>query len=42
MKAGLEQDFWKTGKAKIEKFEGIVFKEKIPNGEVVREKTYGD
>ena len=42
MKAGLEQDFWETGKAKIERFEGIVFKEEIPNGEVVREKTYGD
>ena len=40
-KAGLEKDFWKSGKAKIEKFEGIVFKEEIPNGEVVREKTHG-
>jgi uncharacterized protein (TIGR00296 family) len=40
-KAGLEKDFWKSGKAKIEKFEGIVFKEETPNGEVVREKTYG-
>ena len=38
-KAGLEKDFWKSGKAKIEKFEGIVFKEETPNGEVVREKT---
>ena len=42
MKAGLEHDFWETGKAKIERFEGIVFKEEIPNGQVVREKTYGD
>ena len=42
MKAGLERDFWETGKAKIERFEGIVFKEEIPNGQVVREKTYGD
>ena len=42
MKAGLERDFWETGKAKIERFEGIVFKEEIPNGLVVREKTYGD
>ena len=40
-KAGLEKDFWKSGKAKIEKFEGIVFKEATPNGEVVREKTHG-
>ena len=41
-KAGLEKDFWKSGKAKIEKFEGIVFKEETPNGEVVREKTHGN
>ena len=40
-KAGLEKDFWKSGKAKIEKFEGIVFKEETPNGEVVREKPHG-
>jgi len=40
-KAGLEKDFWKNGKAKIEKFEGIIFKEETPNGEVVREKTHG-
>ena len=40
-KAGLEKDFWKSGKAKIEKFEGIVFKEETPNGKVVREKTHG-
>jgi uncharacterized protein (TIGR00296 family) len=36
LKAGLAKDFWKSGEAKIEKFEGIVFKEEIPNGEVVR------
>ena len=40
-KAGLEKDFWKSGKAKIEKFEGIIFKEETPNGEIVREKTNG-
>ncbi len=40
-KAGLEKDFWKSGKAKIEKFEGVVFKEETPNGVIVREKTYG-
>ena len=37
LKAGLAKDFWKSGEAKIEKFEGIVFKEEIPNGKVVRE-----
>jgi len=37
LKAGLVKDFWKSGEAKIEKFEGIVFKEEIPNGKVVRE-----
>ena len=41
-KAGLEKDFWKSGKAKIEKFEGIVFKEETPNGKIVREKTHGN
>ena len=41
-KAGLEKDFWKSGKAKIEKFEGIIFNEEKPNGKVVREKTYGN
>ena len=37
LKADLAKDFWKSGEAKIEKFEGIVFKEEIPNGKVVRE-----
>ena len=37
LKAGLAKDFWKSGEAKIEKFEGIVFKEETPNGKVVRE-----
>jgi hypothetical protein len=36
LKAGLAKDFWKSGEAKIEKFEGIVFKEETPNGKVVR------
>ena len=35
--ADLAKDFWKSGEAKIEKFEGIVFKEETPNGKVVRE-----
>jgi len=38
-KAGLENDAWKNKKVKIEKFEGIIFKEETPNGEIVREKT---
>jgi hypothetical protein len=37
LKAGLAKDFWKSGEAKIKKFEGIVFKEETPNGKVVRE-----
>jgi len=37
LKAGLAKDFWKSGEGKIEKFEGIVFKEETPNGKVVRE-----
>jgi uncharacterized protein (TIGR00296 family) len=41
-KAGLEKDFWKSGKAKIEKFEGIVFKEVTPNGQVVKEEAHGN
>ena len=38
-KAGLEKDTWKNEKVKIEKFEGIIFKEETPNGAIVREKT---
>ena len=40
-KAGLARDTWKNESVKIEKFEGIVFKEETPNGQVVREKIYG-
>jgi len=36
-KAGLARDTWKNESVKIEKFEGIVFKEETPNGKVVRE-----
>ena len=39
LKADLAKDFWKSGEAKIEKFEGIVFKEETPNGKVVRESS---
>jgi len=38
-KAGLERDTWKNEDVKIEKFEGIIFKEETPNGTIVREET---
>ena len=38
-KAGLAKDTWKNESVKIEKFEGIIFKEETPNGAIVREKT---
>ena len=38
-KAGLTRDTWKNESVKIEKFEGIIFKEETPNGVIVREKT---
>jgi len=38
-KAGLARDTWKNESVKIEKFEGIVFKEETPNGTIVREET---
>ena len=38
-KAGLARDTWKNEIVKIEKFEGIIFKEETPNGAIVREKT---
>jgi len=38
-KAGLVRDTWKNESVKIEKFEGIIFKEETPNGAIVREKT---
>ncbi len=37
-KAGLSRDFWKNKEAQVLKFEGIVFKEKTPNGTVVEVK----
>jgi len=36
-KAGLPKDYWKEPKTEIQKFEGIVFKEEKPNGNVIRE-----
>ena len=38
-KAGLARDTWKNEDVKIEKFEGIIFKEETPNGIIVREET---
>ena len=38
-KAGLSRDTWKNESVKIEKFEGVIFKEETPNGVVVREET---
>jgi len=38
-KAGLTRDTWKNESIKIEKFEGIIFKEETPNGAIVREET---
>jgi len=40
-KAGLSRDTWKNESVKIEKFEGIIFKEETPNGAIVREETNG-
>jgi hypothetical protein len=36
-KAGLPKDFWKKEEIEIQKFEGIVFREKEPNGEIIQE-----
>ena len=36
-KAGLPRDCWKDKETQVQKFEGIVFKEEMPNGRVVRE-----
>jgi len=38
-KAGLARDTWKNESVKIEKFEGIIFKEETPNGTIVRKET---
>ena len=35
-KAGAAQDYWKRKSTKILRFEGIVFKETSPNGDVIR------
>jgi len=40
-KAGLARDTWKNESVKMEKFEGIIFKEETPNGAIAREKPNG-
>ena len=36
-KAGLPKDAWKDSSTKISKFQGVIFKEESPNGNIVRE-----
>lgn len=40
-KAGLPKDYWKKKEIEIEKFQGIVYKEKEPFGEIIQEKLSG-
>ena len=40
-KAGLDKDAWKDMDTKISKFEGVIFKEETPNGNIIRE-SYDD
>ena len=35
-KAGLDKNAWKVSSTKISKFEGIIFKEELPHGDIVR------
>ena len=37
-KAGLSNDSWKDTATKISKFQGIIFREILPNGEIIQEK----
>jgi hypothetical protein len=37
-KAGLPSDSWKDKTTKISKFQGVIFREILPNGEIIREK----
>ena len=37
-KAGLPNGSWKDKDTKISKFQGIIFREILPNGEIIREK----
>ena len=37
-KAGLPSESWKDKTTKISKFQGVIFREVLPNGEIIREK----
>ena len=36
-KAGLKKDAWKDKETKISRFQGVIFKEESPNGNIIRE-----
>ena len=38
-KAGLDKNAWKEKSTKISKFQGVIFKEESPNGNIVRESS---
>lgn len=38
-KAGLEKDAWKDRGTKISRFQGVIFKEECPNGNIIRESS---
>lgn len=38
-KAGLEKEAWKDKETKISRFQGVIFKEETPNGNIIREST---
>ena len=40
-KAGLPQDYWEKPEIEVQKFQGIVFKEKEPKGEIIEEELSG-
>ena len=37
-KAGLPRDNWRDSSTEVQKFEGIIFKEEIPNGKIIQQK----
>lgn len=38
-KAGLEKNAWKDKETKISRFQGVIFKEEAPNGNIIRESS---
>jgi len=38
-KAGLKKDAWKDKETKISRFQGVIFKEESPNGDIIRESS---